>query len=67
MILVLGHVARVHPTANSSFVPFAGTNPGSAPNFPVARHPVIRAKLTHKLGLYSLFRGGAQCNWGRPI
>ena len=39
MILVLGHVARVHPTANSLSVPFAGTNPESAPNFPVTRHP----------------------------
>ena len=39
MILLRGHVARVHPTAKSPFAPFAGTNPGSAPNFRVARDP----------------------------
>ena len=39
MILVLGHVARVHPTANSPLCCFAGTNPGSAPTsvLPVTR------------------------------
>jgi len=45
MILVLGHVAHVHRTANSPFVPFTGTNPGSAPNFSVARHPPVIGAL----------------------
>jgi len=39
MILLCGHIARVHPTATRRLVAAAseGTSPGSAPNFRVAR------------------------------
>ena len=47
MILVLGHSARVHPTANSLLCAVCRYESGSAPNFPVARHPAKTLREPH--------------------